>query len=120
MAEIHALISQLAAPDTAAREAAARELYRLGSALGDSAVAAWRSDPQLASLLAGPPTVGVAVKPTNFEAIHSAMVRPNLAEVPPDQDAREFELILGPARLDILTTRDPDGGGAIARFLEKI
>jgi methylmalonyl-CoA/ethylmalonyl-CoA epimerase len=42
-----------------------------------------------------------------------------LAEVPPDQDAQEFELHLGDAQLDILTTRAPGVGGAIAKFLEK-
>jgi predicted NBD/HSP70 family sugar kinase len=120
MAEIRTLIAQLAAADAAAREAAARELYRLGSALGDAAVAAWRADANFAELLTGPPTVGIAVQPETFEAIHAAMGRPHLAEVPPDQDAREFELIFDTARLDILTTRDPVGGGAIARFLEKI
>jgi methylmalonyl-CoA/ethylmalonyl-CoA epimerase len=40
--------------------------------------------------------------------------------VPPDQDAKEFELRFG-ERLDfdILTTGNPSGDGAIARFLRK-
>jgi len=37
--------------------------------------------------------------------------------VPPDQDAKEFELHLGKARLDILTSEGQPG--AIAGFLEK-
>jgi len=39
--------------------------------------------------------------------------------VPPDQDAREFELHFSGIALDILTSRDPRGGGAIAKYLEK-
>jgi hypothetical protein len=40
--------------------------------------------------------------------------------VPPDQDAREFELHFAQGiQLDILTTREPGGAGAIARYLQK-
>ncbi len=40
--------------------------------------------------------------------------------MPPDQDAREFELDFpNRVRLDILTTGDPEGAGAIARYLQK-
>jgi hypothetical protein len=43
-----------------------------------------------------------------------------LADVPPDQDAKEFELHFETRiELDILTTRDPGGKGAIAGFLQK-
>ena len=43
-----------------------------------------------------------------------------MADVPPDQDAKEFELHFSSGvQLDILTTRQTDGGGAIARFLQK-
>ena len=43
-----------------------------------------------------------------------------LADVPPDQDALEFEIEFPTGvRLDILTTREPAGAGAIARFLQK-
>jgi hypothetical protein len=41
--------------------------------------------------------------------------------VPPDQDAEEFELdFAGGISLDILTTREPGGSGAIAKFLAKL
>jgi hypothetical protein len=43
-----------------------------------------------------------------------------LANVPPDLDAREFELHFAEGvRLDVLTTREDRGEGAIARFLRK-
>ncbi len=65
-------------------------------------------------------TVGVAVQPVNFERLRSANGSPRLADVPPDQDAREFELHFEhEISLDILTTREPGGTGAIARFLSK-
>jgi hypothetical protein len=65
-------------------------------------------------------TVGIAVTPETFERIHAANGSPRLAEVPPDQDAKEFELHFAQnIRLDILTTREPDGTGAIARYLQK-
>ena len=70
----------------------------------------------------GPSTivVGVAVSPELFGKIYVANDSPHLANVPPDQDAREFELELDDAvKLDILTTRDPAGAGAIARYLLK-
>ena len=102
------------------REAAAGDLYRIGCALGDAATAAWRADAEFAGLLTGPLTVGVAVQPEGFEAIRAAFGHPPLADVPPDQDAKEFELVLGSGlRLDVLTTRSPGGTGAIAKFLEK-
>jgi methylmalonyl-CoA/ethylmalonyl-CoA epimerase len=64
--------------------------------------------------------VGIAVHHETFEIIRAANNSPRLADVPPDQDAQEFELHLEDSiELDILTTRAPGGGGAIARFLEK-
>jgi hypothetical protein len=43
-----------------------------------------------------------------------------LADVPADQDAREFELSFAHGvRLDVLTTRDAAGQGAIARYLSR-
>jgi hypothetical protein len=70
------------------------------------------------------PTVGVAVVPETFERIRNANGSPKLADVPPDQDAIEFELHFAiayeiPVRLDILTTKDLGGNGAIAKFLVK-
>ena len=42
------------------------------------------------------------------------------ADVPPDQDAEEFELHFPDGiSLDVLTTREPGGSGAIARYLSK-
>ena len=70
----------------------------------------------------GPSTVvvGVAADPELFQKIYVANGSPHLANVPPDQDAREFELEMDDTvKLDILTTRDPDGEGAIARYLKK-
>src|SRR5262249_314094 len=40
-------------------------------------------------------------------------------EVPPEQDAKEFELHFTGIRLDVLTTNAPGGKGAIARFLTR-
>lgn len=77
------------------------------------------------------PTAGIAVLPETFERIRAANGNVPLAEVPPDQDAMEFELhntwqfgigldaVTCRADLDILTSKDPSGGGAIARFLAK-
>jgi hypothetical protein len=117
MAGAKELIAQLASEDAAARERAAGELYAQGCALGETAVAPWRGDADFAALLAGPPTVGIAVLPESFARIRRALGSPRLADVPADQDAQEFEAHLGAARLDILTTRGAPG--AIARFLEK-
>jgi hypothetical protein len=121
LTEIAQLIAQLADSDSAKRESASGELYRIGCALGEAATAAWHSDRELASLLTGPLTVGAAVEPERFEAIRAAFGHPPLADVPPDQDAKEFEVVLGnEVRLDVLTTREPGGAGAIAKFLEKL
>jgi hypothetical protein len=120
LAEVAQLIARLAERDSATRESAAGDLYRIGRAVGDASAAAWRADAELAGLLTGPLTVGVAVQPERFETIRTAFGHPHLADVPPNQDAREFEIVLGSAaRLDVLTTRAPGGAGAIARFLEK-
>jgi methylmalonyl-CoA/ethylmalonyl-CoA epimerase len=60
------------------------------------------------------------VNPITFEAIREANASPLLADVPPDQDAREFELHFDAnIALDILTTREPNAQGAIARYLSK-
>ena len=114
------LIAQLTSKNSAAREAAAAELHRLGRALGDAALERWRTHVDFARLIVGEPTVGVAVRPESFERIRAAHGSPRLAEVPPDQDAKEFELHFGQRiSLDVLTTKAPGGGGAIARFLGK-
>src|SRR4030095_3472325 len=65
-------------------------------------------------------TVGLAVLPLTFAGIREANDWPRLAQVPPEQDASEFELQFpGGVALDVLTTREPGGAGAIARFLAK-
>ncbi len=121
MSELASQLARLASPARADREPAAVELYKLGRALGEAAVAGWRGDAEFAALLTGALTVGIAVLPASFEKIRAANGAPRLAEVPPDQDAKEFELHFGPtASLDVLTTKEPGGKGAIARFLEKI
>ena len=64
--------------------------------------------------------MGIAVSPETFERMRAANGAPRLADVPPDQDAKEFELDFPHrVRLDILTTREPGGAGAIARYLQK-
>lgn len=70
----------------------------------------------------GPPRfiVGVAVEAGTFAEIRAANSSPPLADVPPDQDAIEFELEFEDhVELDVLTTKDRKGSGAIARFLDK-
>ena len=120
------LIRGLDSSVAAARAEAAREVFERGRELARSAIGAWLKDETLAKLFitdsSGFPeaTVGLAVEPTTFEDIRRACGSPHLAEVPPDQDAQEFELEFpGVVRLDILTTRDRAGFGAMARHLQK-
>lgn len=64
--------------------------------------------------------MGVAVAPDQFETIRRQAGQPRLADAPPDQDALEFSLSFAHGvRLDVLTTRDAGGQGAIARFLTR-
>jgi hypothetical protein len=116
-------ITDLASADAAARTAAATEIYRAGCALADPVVRSWCADAELAPLFGAQnlqATVGVAVSPAMFSQIHVANGSPRLADVPPEQDAQEFELhIAGGVSLDVLTTRHSGGTGAIARFLAK-
>jgi tellurite resistance protein TerC len=105
------------------REKAANDFFQEGRRRLQPLLRDWSKDEELAQLLnavAPCVTVGIAVTPEHFEAIRKANGLPRLADVPPDQDAMEFELHFGgDARLDILTTKAPGAGGAIARFLEK-
>jgi hypothetical protein len=122
-----AAIAMLSSDDPGERAAGARDIYRAGRDLADDASREWRNDSEFAAILvngdnsnAPDCTVGLAVNPVAFEAIHDANGSPHFADVPPDQDAREFELHFdGGVALDILTTRDPHGQGAIARYLSK-
>ena len=114
------LIGELADPDPSKRAAAAGRLYREGLSLFLAATSEWMAHPEFRALVRSPkPTVGVAVQPKTFEAIREAHGSPPLADVPPDLDAKEFELHPEAGSFDILTTREPDGAGAIARYLQK-
>jgi hypothetical protein len=117
------LIDELCSEDELARVIAAEQIHREGSTPALRVVNAWRQHRELAALLPQPETsvtVGVAVQPDTFAKIHAAIGAPELSEVPPDQDAKEFELAFdNGVLLDILTTKDPAGSGAIARYLNK-
>jgi hypothetical protein len=118
-------IAGLASADAAVRHSAAQELFQQGKALAESAAKSWLGDAELTSLLVRDSgelhaTIGIAVPPETFGRIRKANGSPSLAHVPPGQDAEEFELkFSGGIRLDILTTKAPQGSGAITRFLEK-
>lgn len=116
-------VAGLSSAEASARKAAAEEVYRLGRAVAGIAIASWWEDEELSTLLLAPHpiiTVGVAVPRETFNRIRIANGTPRLAEVPPDQDAEEFELQLTEGTsLDLLTTREPGGDGAIARYLSK-
>jgi hypothetical protein len=116
-------IANLSSAEPSVRLAAAEEVYRLGRAAGGSAVSAWWGESDLSALLLGPNpviTVGLAVQRDTFGRIRVANQTPRLAQVPPDQDAEEFELHFGnEVSLDVLTTREPGGSGAIAKYLAK-
>jgi hypothetical protein len=109
--------------DSEVRVVSATEIYRTGRGLADHAVYPWWADAELAALLEAPNpvvTVGLAVSPERFAAIHEASSSPRMADVPAEQDAQEFELHLpGGLSLDVLTSRDPEGNGAIAKYLKK-
>lgn len=121
--ELSSAIAGLSSAEPSARHAAAEEVYQLGRAAAGIAVSAWWDDEELSALLLAPSpvvTVGLAVPRETFNRIRIANGTPRLAEVPADQDAEEFELNLSPEiPLDILTTREPGGEGAIARYLGK-
>jgi hypothetical protein len=125
-------VSQLADSDPKARGVAASHLSAEAELLCQPALLEWVKDPDFHRLLipvresheSGETkphiTVGIAVQPATFEKIRSANGSPQLARVPPDQDAMEFELSFADAGdFDILTTRDAAGPGAIARYLQK-
>lgn len=114
-------IPGLFSPDAADRVASAVQIYRRGLTLAGFATSLWLANRELSGLLLTQfVTVGVAVLPDTFARIRGANGNPRLASVPPEQDAEEFQLHF-PAELslDILTTRDVDGEGAIARFLKR-
>jgi hypothetical protein len=119
-------MKDLSDPSAEKRVKAAGAIFHQGRELARSAIQAWLTNNALSQVFimddSGFPetTVGVAVEPLTFESIRRGCGLPLLADVPPDQDAREFELEFPKdIRLDILTTRDPAGSGAIARHLQK-
>lgn len=120
---LSAAIVNLSSPEPSVRKAAAEEIYRLGRAAAGCAISDWWADKELFALLLGSQpviTVGLAVERDTFGRIRIANGTPRLAEVPPDQDAEEFELhFKQEILLDILTTREPGGSGAVARYLAK-
>jgi preprotein translocase subunit Sec61beta len=120
---ISSAIMNLSAAEKSTRVAGASEIYREGRAPADRAVSRWWEDAELSELLLSPKlivTVGVAVRRETFTRIREANGRPALAIVPQEQDAEEFELHFGDGvELDVLTSREPAGQGAIARFLAK-
>jgi hypothetical protein len=115
-------IDELASDEASARQQAAERIFAAGRSLAEPAVLHWRTHHEFAGLLGEKPevTVGLAVKPETFARIRKANGWPRLAEVPAEQDAAEFELHFeGGVALDVLTSREPDGSGAIAKFLLK-
>jgi len=120
--ELKNQIERLASGDPAGRQAAAEEIFRAGHSLAERATQDWLNDGELTSLLGTTPkmTVGVAVRTATFEQVRKASGNPRLAEVPPDQDAEEFELhFAGGISLDVLTSKTAGGKGAIARYLAR-
>jgi hypothetical protein len=120
---LSAAIAGLSSAEPAVRQTAAEEIYRLGRATAGSAISSWWAESELSALLLAPNpavTIGVAVTRETFNRIRIANGTPRLAEVPADQDAEEFELnFANGVALDILTTREPGGDGAIAKYLAK-
>jgi hypothetical protein len=115
-------IAALYAAAAPTRAQAAAAIYRLGRERALNAAGPWFQNSAFAALCGPTPsvTVGLAVRQDTFALIRAANDFPHLADVPPEQDATEFELHFAEGiALDILTTRDPDANGAIAKFLAK-
>lgn len=132
-AHIGTWIEDLSNPDPRVRNQSLRLLHQEGLSLCADILKNWTADFEFAGLLrrvhpgANQPksvaeaiVVGIAVMPESFHRIRSANGNAPLSNVPPHVDALEFELFLEPAvNLDILTSREPKGTGAIARYLQK-
>jgi tellurite resistance protein TerC len=131
-------IQGLASPDPGQRAEVALGLSRQGAGKTLKWLPLWRTDAEFESLLVQEHvvrpegkdvwhpriTTGIAVMPEIFERIRAANGSPPLADAPSDQDVLEFELQFTeqerpPVYLDILTTKEPNGDGAIARYLKK-
>jgi hypothetical protein len=131
-ADIARWIQHLAGSDPRQKAESGMKLYLAGVNLCMPLLSQWVADPEFRELTLPratqesshfPPStiiVGIAVHPDRFQKIRAANNSPRLADVPSDQDAQEFELHLEDSiEFDILTTREPGGTGAIARFLQK-
>lgn len=115
-------IVELSSPKESVRARAAEKIYAVGRSLAEQAVHSWWNNKELAQLFGDHPevTVGLAVRSETFAQIREANGWPQLAEVPAEQDASEFELHFdGRVALDVLTSRGSQGQGAIAKFLSK-
>jgi len=116
-------IGLLESADPNERAQAAHELFRLGCAAAEPVLRNWFADAEFRALARSGSsllTVGIAVDPPRFETIRKRFGQPRLADAPADQDVIEFELEFPHGvRLDVLTTRAPEGDGAIARFLAR-
>jgi hypothetical protein len=132
--QIAGWIRLLADSDPQKRLDSAMRLYMEGGNLCTPLLKKWITDPEFRSLVLprgmnspsgsessqASTVVGIAVQAETFHKIREANNSPDLADVPPDQDAIEFELHFNDhIDLDILTTRDSGGQGAIARFLSR-
>lgn len=124
--EMASVILRLGGADSAEREKAATKIFRQGLELAREATAKWTTDAELAELFVRDESgsagtiVGLAAGRENFNRIRAANGSPRLADVPADQDAEEFELHFAQnVKLDVLTSQDPRGAGAIARYLQK-
>jgi hypothetical protein len=117
------LIEALCSAHDAVRRDAATRIYNAGVAPALKVAEKWQQNAELAELFATPQlyvTVGLAVVSAIFTKIRAATGNPPLSQIPQDQDAQEFELHFANAlSLDILTSKDPAGSGAIARYLKK-
>jgi len=133
-AQFNPWIEGLTDPDPRARADAGLRLYLAGVNMFMPLLSQWVDDLSFREMTLpfsrftseqkknGPSTiiVGIAVHPEAFRKIRLANSSPRLADVPPDQDAQEFEMEMDDtAKLDILSTREPGRSGAIARYLEK-
>ena len=115
-------IAGLASADESERNQSANQIFAAGRSQVLPILLGWLANEELRKLLGGEPhtTVGLAVRPETFANIRESNGWPRLAEVPPEQDASEFELLFADqVALDVLTSRDPEGDGAIAKFLAK-
>jgi len=131
--QIGSLIERLFDPNPHTRNESLRAIHREGVSLFTDTLKNWSAEPEFANLLRrvhsgserlNSPSeaivVGIAVMPEIFDRIRSANGNAPLSSVPPQQDALEFELFLDVGvNIDVLTSREPEGSGAIARYLKK-